>query len=121
MRSTDIRLHGADEMTHLYTLHLMTNKSYAVWVDRTQVSEGTLFDDWDFEKRVIDDPTDSKPTDWVDTAKIPDPTDTKPEGWDDVPPEIDDPESTMPEDWDEDGAMAFIIFAQIEEQVVGNP
>jgi|EP01047_Picozoa_sp_COSAG01_P036379 hypothetical protein len=46
----------------------------------------------------IDDPTDSKPEDWVDEAKIDDPEASKPDDWDeDAPMEIVDASKSMPE------------------------
>jgi hypothetical protein len=40
-----------------------------------------LEEDWDFTvPKRIPDPSASKPSDWVDEAKINDPTDTKPAG-----------------------------------------
>ena len=36
----------------------------------------------------IDDPTDSKPEDWVDTPKIPDPDAVKPDDWDESAPQM---------------------------------
>lgn len=62
----------------------------------------------DFEPAVnppkeIDDPTDSKPSDWVDEATIPDPDATKPDDWDeDAPYEILDQEAVKPEGWLDD-------------------
>merc|ERR1719258_258253 len=47
---------------------------------------------------MIDDPSDSKPSDWVDEAMIDDPEDKKPDNWDDdedgewEPPKIDNPD-----------------------------
>jgi calnexin len=51
--------------------------------------------------KLIDDVTDRKPSDWVDTAEIDDPNAKKPEDWDDTQPEfIKDPErSEVPEGW----------------------
>lgn len=49
--------------------------------------------DW----KMMDDPNDTKPADWVEVKKIPDPEATAPEGWNAeedgayVPPEIDNP------------------------------
>jgi hypothetical protein len=48
----------------------------------------------------IDDPTDSKPEDWVDDKRITDPEASKPEDWDeDAPFEIVDTEAEKPEGW----------------------
>ena len=46
----------------------------------------------------IDDPSDVKPADWVDEAKMVDPTASKPEDWDeDAPKMVADAEATQPE------------------------
>lgn len=46
----------------------------------------------------IDDPTDFKPDDWVDEAKIVDPVAVKPDDWDEnAPRRIIDPDAKMPE------------------------
>lgn len=51
----------------------------------------------------IDDASDVKPSDWVESPKITDPEAVKPEDWDeDAPQYIDDPEAVKPEDWLED-------------------
>jgi len=50
----------------------------------------------------INDPGQSKPTDWVDEKYIDDPSDVKPDGWDDIPSEVVDPEAQKPGDWDDD-------------------
>lgn len=53
--------------------------------------------------KLIDDPKDSKPADWVEEATIPDPDARKPEDWDeDAPPKILDENATKPDDWLED-------------------
>ena len=46
----------------------------------------------------IDDPSDFKPSDWVDAAEIPDPKATKPDDWDeDAPATILDMSAEKPE------------------------
>ena len=46
---------------------------------------------------MIDDPNDSKPSDWVDEAQIVDPDATKPDDWDeDAPKKIPDMDATIP-------------------------
>jgi calreticulin len=98
----------SDDLTHLYTLVLdYPNQKYEVHVDGVKKESGNLEDDWSFLKpKEIDDPSDRKPSDWVDDAQMDDPTDVKPEGYDDIPESISDPEASRPEDWDEeeDGA-----------------
>jgi len=104
LKEEDIKLEYADknEFTHVYTLHVKQDNTYAVYFDSEIKSEGSLHDGWGFPNKTIDDPTDSKPTDWVDEAEIVDVTDTKPEGWDDIPAKIPDPEATKPDDWDDE-------------------
>lgn len=91
-----------DELSHVYTLILKPDQTYEVRIDGKKKESGNLTDDWDFlEPKMIKDPEQSKPADWVDTAKIDDPKDVKPEGYDDIPAEIVDPEAEKPDDWDE--------------------
>merc|ERR1711935_938214 len=68
-------------------------------IDGVKKESGNLADDWDFLKpKMIKDPAQSKPSDWVDDAKMDDPEAEKPEGWDDESdgeweaPMIDNPE-----------------------------
>lgn len=96
----------SDNVSHLYTLHVKQDNSFAVYIDKEIVREGKLEDHWNFlAPKEIQDPNETKPADWVDEEFIADPTDIKPEGYDDIPSEIPDPEATQPEDWDteEDG------------------
>ena len=92
-----------DRTSHLYTLHVRPDNTFSVLIDNESVREGNLEDSFDFlPPKEINDPSVSKPDDWVDTKKIPDPDDVKPEGYDDIPAEIPDPDAEMPEDWDEE-------------------
>merc|ERR1712216_348224 len=92
-----------DELTHVYTLIVHPNNTYAVLVDNEVRESGDLEDHWDFlPPREIRDPEASKPEDWDDRARVPDETDVKPEGWDDIPETISDPEAKKPEDWDDE-------------------
>ena len=51
----------------------------------------------------VDDLTDSKPVDWVESEKMPDPAAVKPADWDeDQPRTIPDPSAVRPEGWAED-------------------
>lgn len=66
----------------------------------TQEAARTLKLTWCF---LIDDPSDTKPADWVDTARIPDESAVKPDDWDeDAPAEISDPDAVKPEGWLDD-------------------
>jgi len=67
------------------------------------------------EPKLINDPAQSKPADWVDEAQIDDPEDKKPEGYDDIPATIVDPEATKPEDWDDE------LDGEWEAPTVSNP
>jgi calreticulin len=62
--------------------------SSQVFFDLESKAKGTLVDDWPFPKPMINDPTDSKPADWVDETMIDDPEDKKPEGHDDIPAQV---------------------------------
>jgi len=92
-----------NEFTHVYTLIVNPDNTYEVRVDGNKKESGSLSDDWDIlPAKKIKDPAQSKPSDWVDQAKIDDPEDKKPEGYDDIPKKIVDPEASKPEDWDEE-------------------
>jgi len=54
-----------------------------------------------FPNKTSDDPTDKKPSDWVDDAKIDDPNAKQPADWVDEPKHRD-PTATKPEEWDDD-------------------
>ena len=93
----------SDKLSHLYTLVIKPDNSFEVFIDQVSVRAGTLAAEFDFLlPKEIQDPSVSKPKDWVDEERIVDPADKKPEGYDDISAEIPDPEATMPEDWDND-------------------
>jgi len=90
-----------DRLTHLYTAVVFPNQTYEVRIDGEKKESGSLVEDWDFlAPKEIDDPSVSKPAEWVEEKEIPDPEDKKPEGYDDTPKEIPDPDAKKPEDWD---------------------
>jgi len=90
-----------DSLTHVYTLIVRPDQTYSVLIDNVEKQSGKLIEDWDFlPAKTIKDPNVSKPSDWVDDAKIADPTAVKPSGWDDIPEYISDPTAAIPEDWD---------------------
>jgi len=77
------------------------DQTYSVLIDNAEKQSGKLIEDWDFlPPKTIKDPTVSKPSDWIDEAKISDPEAVKPAGWDNIPEYITDPSATIPEDWD---------------------
>eukprot|EP00619_Florenciella_sp_RCC1007_P001626 CAMPEP_0205908856 /NCGR_PEP_ID=MMETSP1325-20131115/3490_1 /ASSEMBLY_ACC=CAM_ASM_000708 /TAXON_ID=236786 /ORGANISM="Florenciella sp., Strain RCC1007" /LENGTH=379 /DNA_ID=CAMNT_0053275097 /DNA_START=18 /DNA_END=1157 /DNA_ORIENTATION=- len=104
--ATDTPTPKKDAKSHLYTLVVKTDNSYEIYVDLDVKSKGSLLEDMSppvNPSKVIDDPTDSKPTDWVDEKKIKDPDATKPDDWDeDAPKKIPDADATIPSDWLQD-------------------
>jgi len=100
-----------DGLTHLYTAVVGTDNSVKLLVDNKQVKSASLVSATDFKppvnpEKVIDDPTDKKPTDWVDDSKMDDPEASKPEDWDeDAPAKIADPEAEKPALWLDDAPL----------------
>lgn len=103
LRREDVKLEYADkdEFTHVYTLVIKADRTYSVLFDGKIKASGTIHEDWDFPQKFIADPTDTKPSDWVDEKEIDDPNDRKPAGWD-VPRMIPDGNSQKPDEWDEE-------------------
>lgn len=94
----------SDELTHLYTLIVNPDNSFQILFDRKEVSSGSLLVDFSPSvnpRKEVDDPTDIKPTDWVDEKEILDPTAKKPEDWVEEAT-YPDPEAVKPEDWDDE-------------------
>lgn len=95
-----------DKLTHVYTVVVHADNTYEFYLDQEKKESGKLEEDWKFLKpQEIDDPSDKKPSDWVDDAQMDDPEDKKPEDYDSQPKEIADPNAEKPDDWDveEDG------------------
>lgn len=114
-----------DKKSHLYTLVLRADNTFETFIDMKSSREGNLLTHMRppiNPPKEIDDPTDKKPSDWIDEATvedphavkpddwdeaaprvIPDPKAVKPEGWlDDAPLEIPDPAARKPEDWEDE-------------------
>jgi len=92
-----------DKLTHVYTLVVKPDNTYEMYIDQELKESGKLEDDWKFlQAPEIDDPSDHKPSDWVDDAQMDDPEDKKPEDWDAEPEQIVDPDAKKPDDWDEE-------------------
>ncbi|KAK4976494.1 hypothetical protein LTR66_010867 [Elasticomyces elasticus] len=89
--------------TSLYTLIVKPDQTYEIKIDGESIRNGSLLEDFTpavNPEKEIDDPSDKKPSDWVEEAKIADPEATKPEDWDeDAPYEVVDTEATKPDDW----------------------
>jgi len=91
-----------DVDTHVYTLIVKPDNTYAVLIDNKEAQSGSLEEHWDFlPPKEIKDPEAKKPEDWDDRETIPDPDETKPADFD-KPQYIPDPEAEKPDDWDED-------------------
>jgi len=92
-----------DQLTHVYTLIVNPDNTYEVRIDGEKKESGKLDEDWDFlAPKTIRDPSQSKPSNWVDEAQIDDPEDKKPEGWDDIPKQLPDTDAVKPDDWDDE-------------------
>jgi len=95
-----------DRNTHLYTLVIRPDNSFEIFIDLSSAAKGSLLEDFTppvNPPKEIDDPSDIKPEDWVDEAKIPDPDDRKPADWDeDEPPTIVDTDAKKPDGWLDD-------------------
>ncbi|KAF9190498.1 hypothetical protein BGZ51_008537 [Haplosporangium sp. Z 767] len=93
-------------LSSLYTLIVKPDQTFEIKINGEVASSGSLLESFQppvNPPKEIDDPKDSKPSDWVEEAKIPDPKATKPEDWDeDAPPRILDEKATKPADWLED-------------------
>ncbi|XP_060035036.1 calmegin isoform X3 [Erinaceus europaeus] len=121
----DLKKFFTDRKTHLYTLVLSPDDTFQVLIDQIVVNKGSLLEDVIppiNPPKEIEDPSDQKPSDWDDRAKIPDISAVKPEDWDesqpaqiadtsvgkpegwldDEPRFIPDPEAEKPDDWNED-------------------
>jgi len=93
----------SDELTHVYTGALLPDNTFKIYVDGVEKKTGAIPDFWNIlPPKQINDPAESKPSDWVDERMIDDPDDHKPEGWDAISAEITDPDATKPDDWDDD-------------------
>jgi len=99
----DVRTES-DKFTHVYTLILnKDHKTFDLLIDNKSERSGAIRDEWAIlPPKKINDPSASKPADWVDSPKMDDPTDVKPADWDSIPAQIPDPEATKPEDWDDE-------------------
>jgi len=92
-----------DEFTHVYTAVLNKDNTYAIYVDGEKKQDGAIEEDWNIlPPKEINDPAQSKPSDWVDDPMIDDATDKKPADWDTIPAEVADPDARKPDDWDAD-------------------
>lgn len=94
------------KLSTLYTLIVKPDQTFEISINNKSVKKGSLLTDFDpavTPAKEIADPSDKKPEDWVEDAKIDDPDATKPDDWDeDAPFEIQDPEAEKPATWLDD-------------------
>merc|ERR1711937_724671 len=89
-------------VSHLYRLTVNSDNTVKVEVDQNELYSGNMKDDWELLKpKIIPDPDDKKPGDWVDTSMMDDPEDIKPDGWV-TEKRIEDAEAKKPADWDDE-------------------
>merc|ERR1711998_23879 len=80
----------------------MGDNSVLVEVDQEKLYEGSIKDDWEVLKpKIINDPEDKKPSDWVDSSMGDDPESKKPDDWVEEK-RIVDSEAKKPDDWDDE-------------------
>lgn len=94
-----------DAYTHLYTMHISNaDDAFELFIDGKSVKKGSLLTHMAppvNPPAEIDDPSDTKPIDWVDNDRMPDPNAVKPADWDDdAPRKIPDVTAVKPSDWD---------------------
>ena len=91
-----------DGHTHLLTLRLYGNASFAIYKDGEQVHYATFKDDFDYEgPKYILDPYDRKPDDWDEREFVVDPDDVKPDDWDERKL-IEDAKAVKPDLWNDE-------------------
>jgi calnexin len=97
-----------DKKPHLYTAIITPDNKVRILVDGEEKKSADLLSETDFREPInppkeVDDPTDVKPEDWVDSPKMVDPAALKPEDWDDnAPVRISDPTAVKPAAWEDD-------------------
>lgn len=98
-----------NKLTNLYTLVIRPDNEFDIRVNGNVVKTGNLLEEGLFKPSFnppaeIDDPSDTKPANWVEEPYMPDPTQAKkPADWDEKAPfYIADPEAVKPADWQED-------------------
>merc|ERR1711977_352833 len=68
--------------SHLYTLIVKPDNTVRVEIDEEKIYEGSIKEDWEVLKpKVIADPADKKPSDWVEDSMMDDPSEKKPDDW----------------------------------------
>ena len=123
----------------VFTLIIRNNNKFEIRANLKPVRFGNFLYDFDppfTPPHEIDDPTDVKPSDWVDDEYIVDKDAKKPDDWDETEPqfipdpeklnppkgwllnepkEIPNPNSIQPDDWDEN------MYGEWESELIENP
>merc|ERR1712232_250971 len=104
LKKSDLAYKQAEDygVSHLYTLTVKPDNTVTVAVDEEELYSGNMKDDWELlAAKVIPDPDDKKPGDWVDTSMMDDPEDAKPDDWV-TEKRMVDAEAKKPDDWDDE-------------------
>merc|ERR1712193_394249 len=103
LKKSDLSYKQENEGTsHLYRLVVKPDNTVRVEIDEEKIYVGSIKDDWEVLKpKVIDDPDDKKPSDWVEDSMMDDPEDKKPDDWVEEK-RIVDAEAKKPDDWDDE-------------------
>jgi len=103
LKKTDLEYKQDGEGTsHLYRLTVKPDNTVKVEIDEEKIYEGSIKEDWEVLKaKTIDDPADSKPSDWVEDSMMDDPSKTKPDDWV-TEKRIVDSAAKKPDDWDDE-------------------
>ena len=105
--NTTLNIKTDKARTHLYTLVIKQNNDFEMYIDKRLGKKGNLLTHMKppvNPSPTMDDPTDSKPTDWVEEDKMDDPSATKPEDWDeDARKMVENAKAVMPKGWSIDG------------------
>merc|ERR1711934_1282317 len=88
--------------SHVYRMVVKPDNTVRVEIDGEKLYEGSIKDDWEILKpKMIPDPKDNKPSDWVEDSMMDDPADKKPDDWV-TEKRIVDAEAKKPDDWDDE-------------------
>merc|ERR1712019_151841 len=103
LKKSDLSYKQEGEGTsHLYRMTLKPDNTVRVDIDEESIYEGSLKEDWEMlAPKEISDPSDKKPSDWVDDSMMDDPEDKKPDDWTDEKRIVDE-EAKKPDDWDDE-------------------
>lgn len=103
--ATEVPTPKLDKKSHLYTLLVTRGNNYEIFIDKKSAKKGSLFTHMKpsiAPPAEIPDPSDTKPSDWMDESTMPDPDAVKPDDWDESQPrKVPDAKATKPANWDE--------------------